>query len=51
MGLPGINIKLIIEKLLTFFPITDPSVREEHKHLVPVFHELFLPVFFIHACE
>lgn len=45
MGLPRINIKLIIEKLLVFFPIAGPSVREEHKHLVPVFQELFLPVF------
>lgn len=43
--LPRINIKVIIEKLLVFFPITDPSAREEYKHLVPVFHELFFPVF------
>lgn len=45
MGLPGINIKLVIEKLLVFFRITDPFVRQEHKHLVPVSRELFLPVF------
>lgn len=44
MGFPGIDIKLIIEKLLVFFRHTDLFVKE-HKHLVPISCELSLSVF------